>query len=121
MNNNNQKNFKRPPQRGNQYKPTPQGQSANRGVSRGAALRAQKRGQDDAHKAMSQYLPAAPQPQNSGERANKIVDNFDKLKITFLGGQEAIGEKNMQVLEWQNDAIILDCGNHLGVDLPGVN
>jgi len=27
----------------------------------------------------------------------------------------------MQIVEWQNDAIILDCGNNLGVDLPGVN
>ncbi len=87
-------------------------------VSRGEAIRAQRRNQDDAHKLVNAHAPAQPQ---KAERANKITDNFDKLKITFLGGQDGIGEKNMQVIEWQNDAIILDCGNNLGIDLPGVN
>jgi ribonuclease J len=31
------------------------------------------------------------------------------------------GSKNMILLEYMNDAIILDCGNDLGVDLPGIN
>jgi ribonuclease J len=91
------------------------------GVSRGAAVRAQKRSQMDAQKFVSQYASASDQPNSEKSRANVLVDEFDKLKITFLGGQEAIGEKNMQVIEWQNDALILDCGNHLGVDLPGIN
>lgn len=94
---------------------TPPGKNS----SRGAAMRAMKRNQDDAHKAVSAFLQtnnAAP------KRANAIdTDNLDKLKITFLGGQNGIGEKNMQVFEWQNDAIIIDCGNNLGLDLPGVN
>jgi ribonuclease J len=88
-------------------------------VSRGQALRAQKRVQENAHEIANDYLDAAS---NKLERkANVIIDDFDKLKITFLGGQEAIGEKNMQVLEWKNTAIIVDCGNDLGLDLPGVN
>ncbi|HEU5089107.1 MAG TPA: ribonuclease J, partial [Roseiflexaceae bacterium] len=62
----------------------------------------------------------APEQQEQ-RRANVITDDFDKLKITFLGGQEEIGEKNMQVIEWQNDAVVIDCGNNLGVELPGVN
>ncbi|MFI5212848.1 MAG: MBL fold metallo-hydrolase, partial [Candidatus Saccharimonadales bacterium] len=45
----------------------------------------------------------------------------DKLRITPLGGQQGIGEKNMIVLEYGNDALILDCGFDLGVDLPGIN
>src|SRR3989344_1745525 len=95
----------------------------SRGASRGAAIRAQSRTQDDAHKALSQYTSVADQERGNEDRgrANKIIDYADRLKISFLGGQEAIGEKNMQILEWQNDAIILDCGNHLGIDLPGVN
>ena len=95
----------------------------SRGASRGAAIRAQRRTQDDAHKALSQYTSVADQERGNEDRgrANKIIDYADRLKISFLGGQEAIGEKNMQILEWQNDAIILDCGNHLGIDLPGVN
>ncbi len=93
--------------------------SMGRGASRGAALRAQKRSRDDAHKLLEQHAPATV---NQGtRRANVITDERDKLKITFLGGQEAIGEKNMQVIEWQNDAVIIDCGNNLSIDLPGVN
>jgi ribonuclease J len=103
------------PLRNNINKPSGGGSRA----SRGAAIRAQKRNQDDAHKLLSAHGPA--NPQKAQGRANVITDNSNKLKITFLGGQEAIGEKNMQVIEWQNDAIIIDCGNHLGVDLPGVN
>ncbi|HEY5806092.1 MAG TPA: ribonuclease J [Candidatus Saccharimonadales bacterium] len=87
--------------------------------SRGAAVRAQKRAQTDAQRIANQYMPAAEQQQE--RRANFITDDFNKLKITFLGGQNDIGEKNMQVIEWQNDALVLDCGNNLGVELPGVN
>lgn len=43
------------------------------------------------------------------------------LRVTPLGGQNGIGEKNMIVLEYENDAIVLDCGFALGIDLPGVN
>ncbi|HKU19187.1 MAG TPA: ribonuclease J [Candidatus Saccharimonadales bacterium] len=89
--------------------------------SRGASLRAQKRAQSDAQKIANQYAAASETPQPEQRRANVIVDDFDKLKITFLGGQHAIGEKNMQVIEWQNDAVVLDCGNDLGLELPGVN
>jgi ribonuclease J len=96
--------------------------------SRGQAVRAQKRSQMDAQKLVNQYASASMKSGNGGEtgepekrRANVLVDDFNKLKLTFLGGQEAIGEKNMQVLEWQDDALVLDCGNHLGIDLPGIN
>jgi ribonuclease J len=89
-------------------------------VSRGAAIRAQRRSQDDAHKMVSAYGNAAANNARPG-RANVIVDGFNKLKLTFLGGLEDVGEKNMAVLEYQNDAIIIDCGNNLGVELPGIN
>lgn len=85
-------------------------------TSRGQAVRAQKRSQADAQKIANQYAPAPEQ-----RRANVITDDFEKLKITFLGGQAGIGEQNMQVIEWQNDAIVLDCGNNLDVELPGIN
>lgn len=45
----------------------------------------------------------------------------DTLRIVPLGGQQGIGEKNMIVLEYGNDALILDCGFELGIDLPGIN
>ncbi len=88
-------------------------------ISRSQAVRAQKRTQMDAQKIANQY--SSSEMPNS-RRANVIADDMNgKLKISFLGGQEAIGEKNMQVLEWENDALILDCGNNLGIELPGVN
>jgi ribonuclease J len=95
---------------------------STRSSSRGEAIRAQRRSQEDAQRVANQYAPATtngtdPQPR----RANVIVDEQQKLRVTFLGGQEAIGEKNMQVIEWQNDAVILDCGNDLGIELPGIN
>jgi ribonuclease J len=31
------------------------------------------------------------------------------------------GSKNMILLEYQNDALVIDAGNDLGVDLPGIN
>lgn len=43
------------------------------------------------------------------------------LRVVPLGGQNGIGEKNMIVLEYENDAVVLDCGFALGIDLPGVN
>ena len=43
------------------------------------------------------------------------------LRITPLGGQDGIGEKNMIVVEYGDDALILDCGFALGVNLPGIN
>jgi ribonuclease J len=86
--------------------------------TRGAAIRAQRRNQDDANKVIGQYADAS---QKTHSRANVIADAAEKLKVTFLGGLEDVGEKNMAIIEYGDQAIILDCGNHLGVDLPGVN
>ncbi len=86
--------------------------------TRGAAIRAQRRNQDDANKVVNQYADAS---QKTRTRANIIKDEAGKLKLTFLGGLEDVGEKNMAILEYGNEAIILDCGNNLSVDLPGVN
>lgn len=118
MNPNNKQNKNRPKQ-----KPAPTNQiNSNPRASRGAAIRAQRRNQDDAHKILEQYSGSgALEPHHESQKGNQVVDAFEKLKITFLGGQGAIGEKNMQVIEWQNDAIIIDCGNNLGIELPGVN
>jgi ribonuclease J len=95
-----------------------QGLRSSSAKTRGAAIRAQKRNQDDANRVIKQYADAS---QKSPKRANVVADSFDKLKVTFLGGLEDVGEKNMAVIEHKNEAIILDCGNSLGIDLPGVN
>src|SRR4051812_15177618 len=109
-------------------KPAPKrnGQNNNRGqtptgrnVSRGAALRAQKQAVQDANRVASQYLDAAAkqtdrprQPAARSGRAN-IVDDNPRLKIIGLGGMDGGGSKNMVIVEYQNDAVIIDCGNDL--------
>lgn len=111
---NNNKTPKRKSEKQNN-RPKPNGMN----VSRGAAIRAQKRSQDDARKIAEQYSAVTTDRQN--KRANVLTDDFDKLKISFLGGMEEVGEKNTAVIEYQNDAIVLDCGINLSIDLPGIN
>src|SRR3954471_16773179 len=90
-----------------------------RNVSRGAALRAQKQAVSDANRKASQYQPAASN--NDRPRRANVIDDSPQLKITGLGGQDEGGAKNMMVVEYGNDAVVIDCGNDLGVDLPGIN
>ncbi len=54
------------------------------------------------------------------DRANKI-DDSPALRVIGLGGMEGGGAMNMMVIEYQDDAVVIDCGNELGVNLPGVN
>lgn len=89
-------------------------------VSRGAAVRAQKRSQADAQRIANQYAAANPQAAKENRRAN-FVDDSPRLKVIGLGGFDGGGSKNMVLVEYVNDAIIIDCGNDLGVDLPGIN
>ncbi|HET9850340.1 MAG TPA: ribonuclease J [Candidatus Saccharimonadales bacterium] len=89
-----------------------------RSLSRGAAIRAQKQAVSDANRKANQYLAASAGPKP--KRAN-VIDDSPQLKIIGLGGFDGGGSKNMLVIEYQNDAIVIDCGNDLGVDLPGIN
>lgn len=92
-----------------------------RTVSRGAAIRAQKRTHDDAHRIISQYQDASGFKEEAPKkRANKIDDN-PRLKIIGLGGMDGGGSKNCILVEYMSDAVIIDCGNDLGIDLPGIN
>lgn len=50
-----------------------------------------------------------------------IPETPKKLKVITLGGQNGIGEKNMVIYEYEDEAVIVDCGFSLGIDLPGVN
>ena len=94
------------------------GQSKSPTINRGAAIRAQRRNQDDAQRVMNSYGNAS---QNLLTPSSKIANADEKLKISFLGGLADVGEKNMTIIEFKDEAIILDCGNSLGVDLPGIN
>lgn len=121
-NNKSNNQSKSPPQQTQKpgIRPLPNLKSKGRNTSRGAAMRAQKRSLEDAQKMVSQHTSASEKLE-AKPRANQVVDDFSKVKITFLGGLEDVGEKNCAVIEYQNDALILDCGNNLGVDLPGIN
>jgi ribonuclease J len=102
-----------------------QGKQAKNGrsVSRGEALRAQKRTVADANRIANQYLDASAGQQTTSERPRRAnsIDDSPRLKVIGLGGMDGGGSKNMMVVEYQNDAIVIDCGNDLGVDLPGIN
>ncbi|MEX2014788.1 MAG: ribonuclease J [Candidatus Saccharimonadales bacterium] len=128
--NKNEKNNKPKNTSGNSNKkPNNNGRSS----SRGAAIRAQRRASDDAHRIASQYLTAdnnpsfnnqkqknRNQPENNKPRAN-YIDDSPKLRFVGLGGMDGGGSKNTLLVEYKNDAIIMDCGSDLGVDLPGIN
>ncbi len=104
-------------------KPRPKTTAQARNVSRGEAIRAQRRNQDDAHRMISQYNLSdmtTPNQQPREQRANTI-DDSPRLKIIALGGMDQGGSKNMIVVEYQDEAVVIDCGNDLGVDLPGIN
>jgi ribonuclease J len=99
--------------------------STGRNVSRGAALRAQKRTVADANRIAAQYSDAksngnGDKPAAAKRRAN-VLPTGPQLQVIGIGGMDGGGSKNMIVIEYGNDAIVIDCGNDLGVDLPGIN
>lgn len=112
----------------NKPKPKPKDAARNRSsvtatgrnVSRGAALRAQKQAVSDANRVANQYRDASALNIERPKRAN-VIDDSPRLKIIGLGGMDGGGSKNMMVIEYGNDALVIDCGNDLGVDLPGIN
>ena len=92
--------------------------SSPRSVSRGAAIRASKRNNEMATKMANEYLDASA---TKIERRANQLDDSPRLKIIGLGGMDGGGSKNMILIEYKNDAIVIDAGNDLGVDLPGIN
>jgi ribonuclease J len=100
--------------------PRPKTTEAARSASRGEAIRAQRRSNDDANRIISQYNLADTRNTQPERRANSINES-PKLKIIGLGGMDGGGSKNMIVVEYKDEAVIIDSGNDLGVDLPGIN
>lgn len=102
-----------------QPKANPLALSSSLSSSRGQAVRAQRRSQADAQRIANQYT-AADIAAQMPRRAN-VIDNSPKLKIVGLGGMDGGGSKNCIVIEYMDDAIVIDCGNDLSVNLPGIN
>lgn len=95
--------------------------NGNPRVSRGAAIRALRRTQEDAHRIANQYLDAAGKQSTESKGRANFIDDSPRLKVIGLGGMDGGGSKNTMLVEYMNDAVIIDCGNDLGVDLPGIN
>ncbi|HYF97023.1 MAG TPA: ribonuclease J [Patescibacteria group bacterium] len=106
----------------NSPKPKQNGNGDRRSSSRGAAIRAQRRANEDAHRIASQYLTAENQSKDAKPRGRaNFIDDSPKLRFVGLGGMDGGGSKNTLLVEYKNDAVIMDCGSDLGVDLPGIN
>lgn len=103
---------------GIEVKARPKTTAQARSVSRGEAIRAQKRSVDDATRQVSQYLQS--EDNGANKRAN-YIDNSPSLRIIGIGGMDGGGSKNMMLVEYANEALVIDCGNDLGIDLPGIN
>ena len=88
-------------------------------TNRGESIRAGRRNFDDADKAVDRW-DVYEKNHKEEVTINKLMQN-DVLRIVPLGGLSEIGEKNMMVIEYADDAIVVDCGFDLSIDLPGVN
>ncbi len=77
-------------------------------------------GSSPARRRKNSHIDQVMTPYRLGQPMVKDLQK-DTLRVVPLGGQNGIGEKNMIVLEYNDDAIVLDCGFSLGIDLPGVN
>ena len=71
----------------------------------------------DAQRVANQWMPA----QVDENRRTNFIDDSPRLKIIGLGGMDGGGSKNMMLVEYVNDAVVIDAGNDLSVDLPGIN
>ncbi len=88
-------------------------------TNRGEAIRAGRRNFDTADKAVDRWDVFEKHHEHQASFAP--ISNNEVLRVVPLGGLTGIGEKNMMVIEYADDAIIVDCGFDLSVDLPGVN
>lgn len=96
-------------------------EQGKRPVSRGEAIRAQRRNMDDASRIANQYLDADGVIQTKENVRANFIDDSPRLKIIGLGGMDGGGSKNCILIEYKDDALVIDCGSDLGVDLPGIN
>src|SRR4051812_953789 len=78
--------------------------TTNLSTSRGQAVRAQRRSQQDAQRIANQHLSAENKPAPERGRAN-VIDDSPRLKMIGLGGMDSGGSKNMILVEYQNDAV----------------
>lgn len=101
--------------RNRQNKPSTSGPLVS---SRSRAIQASRRSQDDANKAITNFNVVEGKLKN--DTAGPVKK--DTLRIVFLGGMNGIGTHNFVVFEYNDDALVVDCGMDLTLgNLPGVN
>ncbi len=105
-------------QQGNKQGPASKPRAASR-ASRGQAARASRMNSDTVDKVINSMVTDVNRVKVTA-RANQL-DTSNAVKVIGIGGMDSGGAKNMMIIEYLNDAIVIDCGNELGVDLPGVN
>ena len=85
----------------------------------GQGSRTQRRTQQMVNQVIDKANLADSQPKPTAKKPS--IFGADLLKIVSLGGQDGIGAKNMVIVEYGDDALVVDCGIELGLDLPGIN
>ncbi|MEX0749076.1 MAG: ribonuclease J [Candidatus Saccharimonadales bacterium] len=124
-NNNNNQNRNRGRNRRPQNQSSANSKPHNSRRNARAAEREVRRNQDDAHRnaLFDDVVTDADRARLAmrQKQANQLDEGTPKLKVTPLGGQDEVGNNNMNVIEYGDDAIVVDCGFALGLDLPGIN
>ena len=93
----NQQNNRGGNQRSGSGQPRPKLQattSSSRSASRGEAIRAQKRAQNDAESIVNKYLTAENGNSDKPRRANYLDTGTPTLKVIGIGGMDGGGSKN---------------------------
>jgi ribonuclease J len=86
--------------------------------SRSRALQAIRRAQDNANKSIGELGVVEGRLKNDSAGPVKK----DTLRVVFLGGMNGIGTHNLTVIEYNDNALVVDCGMDLTLGaLPGVN
>lgn len=100
-----------------QNRPSAGQKPAGMNTNRGEAMRAGRRQHETATKTIGQYKLAESPPVMPA----KLSEADKRLRVVSLGGQNGGGDHNMIVIEYGNDAVVIDSGFNLSVELPGVN
>jgi ribonuclease J len=92
----------------------------NKPIKKHESLRASQRNKDMNNKIVDQYNLS---DQKDAKKAviRPLGSSDKKLRVIALGGNAETGSNNMILLEYGDDAIVIDAGFNLSVDLPGVN
>lgn len=102
--------------------PAPQAKTAK--AAQGAPKRASKGKPASRTRSLTEVLQAAPVEKVGAERRPKVSRSGardGKLRVVSLGGLQEIG-KNMTVIEYGEDIVVIDCGMAFpDEDMPGVD